>query len=160
MVFHHHSPLYRICNLKLYQGERRNFVSIPHQMTARRNFSSGATWEPIVGYSRAVRIGNTIEVSGTCAVDKDGHPFATGDAYLQTQRILEIIRNGVEQLGGRMEDVIRTRMYVTDISQWEAIGKAHGEVFGSIRPATTMVEVSKLISPEYMVEIEATALLS
>jgi len=149
-----------VCNLKVYQGERRNFAIIPHQMTARRNFSSGATWEPIVGYSRAVRIGNTIEVSGTCAVDKDGHPFAIGDAYQQTKRILEIIKNGVEQLGGRMEDVIRTRMFVTDISQWEAIGKAHGEVFGSIRPATTMVEVSKLISPEYLVEIEATALLS
>ena len=150
----------RICDLNVYQGERRNFVTIPHQMTARRNFSSGATWEPIVGYSRAVRIGNTIEVSGTCAVDTDGHPYATGDAYQQTRRILEIIKNGVEQLGGRLEDVIRTRMYVTDISQWEAIGKAHGEVFGSIRPATTMIEVSKLISPEYLVEIEATALLS
>ena len=129
-------------------------------MTSRRNFSSGASWEPIVGYSRAVRIGNNIEVSGTCSVDKDGQPFATGDAYQQTRRILEIIRTAVEQLNGRMEDVIRTRIYVTDINQWEAIGKAHGEVFGSIRPATTMVEVSKLISPEYVVEIEATALLS
>jgi enamine deaminase RidA (YjgF/YER057c/UK114 family) len=128
-------------------------------MTTRRNFSTGATWEPIVGYSRAVRIGNTIEVSGTCSVDNDGQPFAVGDAHAQTRRILAIIHNAVQQLGGRMEDIIRTRIFVTDISQWEAIGKAHGEVFGVIRPATSMVEVSRLIAPEYLVEIEATAII-
>lgn len=160
MVFSHHSSMDRVLHVKVHLSERHNFVTTPIQMTARRNFSSGATWEPIVGYSRAVRIGNTIEISGTCAVDKDGHPFATGDAYQQTKRILEIIKNAVEQLGGRMEDIVRTRIYVTDINQWESIGKAHGEIFGSIRPATTMVEVSKLISLEYQVEIEATALLS
>jgi enamine deaminase RidA (YjgF/YER057c/UK114 family) len=129
------------------------------QMTDRKNYSSGASWEPIVGYSRAVRIGNTIEVSGTCAVDKAGQPYAIGDAYLQTRRSLEIIKEAIEQLSGRLQDVVRTRIYVTDISQWETIGRAHGELFGNIRPATTMVEVSKLISPEFLVEIEATAII-
>lgn len=128
-------------------------------MTLRKHFSSGATWEPIVGYSRAVRVGNTIEVSGTCAVDSEGHPYASGDVYLQTKRCLEIINHALTHLDARLEDVVRTRIYVTDISQWESIGKAHGEVFGQIRPATTMIEVSKLISPEYLVEIEATAIL-
>jgi len=129
-------------------------------MTSRENFSSGAPWEPIVGYSRAVRIGNVIEVSGTCAVDADGNPFGTGDPYLQTKRSLEIIANAIIQLGGSLNDVIRTRIYVTDISQWSEIGKAHGEVFGEIRPATTMVEITSLISLEYLVEIEATAILT
>jgi enamine deaminase RidA (YjgF/YER057c/UK114 family) len=129
-------------------------------MTSRDNFSSGAPWEPIVGYSRAVRIGNIIEVSGTCAVDADGNPFGAGDPYLQTKRSLEIIANAIHQLGGSLHDVIRTRIYVTDISSWADIGKAHGEVFGDIRPATTMVEVSSLISLEYLVEIEATAIIT
>jgi enamine deaminase RidA (YjgF/YER057c/UK114 family) len=106
-----------------------------------------------------VRIGNTIEVSGTCAVDPDGNPVGVGDPYKQTQRILEIIKQAIEHLGGNMSDVIRTRTFTTDISKWQEIGRAHGEVFGDIRPATSMVEVSKLISPEYTVEIEATALL-
>jgi enamine deaminase RidA (YjgF/YER057c/UK114 family) len=129
-------------------------------MNSRKNYSTGAKWEPIVGYSRAVRIGNQIEVSGTCAVDPHGKTVGLDDGYMQTKRILEIIRAAIENLGGRMEDVIRTRMFVTRISEWEAIGKAHGEVFQHIRPVTTMVEVSRLISPEYLVEIEATALLS
>lgn len=129
-------------------------------MTSRQNLSSGATWEPIVGYSRAVRIGKIIEVSGTCAVDNDGHPFGLGDPYLQTKRSLEIIMNAIEKLGGSLQDIIRTRIYVTDISQWAEIGKAHGEVFGEIRPVTTMIEVSNLISQEYLVEIEATAILT
>lgn len=129
-------------------------------MRTRENFSSGAPWEPIVGYSRAVRIGNVIEVSGTCAVDTDGNPFGLGDPYLQTKRSLEIIANAIQSLGGSLHDVIRTRIYVTGIGQWEEIGKAHGEVFGEIRPATTMIEVSNLISPEYLVEIEATAILT
>jgi enamine deaminase RidA (YjgF/YER057c/UK114 family) len=129
-------------------------------MTTRNNFSSGAPWEPIVGYSRAVRIGNVIEVSGTCAVDMDGNPFGIGDPYLQTKRCLEIILQAIHHLGGSLPDVIRTRMYVTNIRQWEEIGKAHGEVFGEIRPATTMIEVSNLISQEYLVEIEATAILT
>ena len=129
-------------------------------MTTRRNFSTGAKWEPIVGYSRAVRIGDTIEVSGTCAVDPEGYPFAIGDPYLQTTRCLEIIRTAIEHLGGHMEDVIRTRIYVTNIDQWAEIGKAHGEVFGDIRPVTTMVEVSSLISADYLVEIEASAIVT
>ena len=124
----------------------------------RKNYSTGATWEPIVGYSRAVRTGNIIEVSGTVAVDENGNAVEP-DAYKQTARILNIIRNAIEQLGGSIHDVVRTRMYVTDISQWEAIGRAHGEVFRDIRPATAMVEVSKLISPDYLVEIEATAIV-
>ena len=124
----------------------------------RKNYSTGAKWEPIVGYSRAVRSGNIIEVSGTVAVDENGNAVER-DPYLQTVRILDIIKNAIEQLGGSISDVVRTRIYVTDISQWEAIGRAHGEIFKDIRPATAMVEVSKLISPDYLVEIEATAIV-
>jgi enamine deaminase RidA (YjgF/YER057c/UK114 family) len=126
----------------------------------RKNYSTGAKWESVVGYSRAVRIGNVIEVSGTCAVDTEGNPFAPGDAYRQTQKILEILSGAIVHLGGRIEDVVRTRIFVTDIRDWEKIGKAHGETFHTIRPVTTMVEVPKLISPEYLVEIEATAIVS
>jgi len=129
-------------------------------MTSRKNYSSGARWESIVGYSRAVRIGNTIEVSGTCAIDQHGNPVGHGDPYLQTKRILEIIQLAIENLGGSITDVIRTRIYVTQMDQWAEIGKAHGEVFGEIRPATTMIEVASLISPEYLVEIEATAIVT
>ena len=105
-------------------------------------------------------MGNVIEISGTCAVDANGNAEAIGDVYGQTKRILEIIDHAIRQLGGTLHDVVRTRIFVTDISRWEEAGKAHGEVFGDIRPVTTMVEVSKLISPEYLVEIEATAILS
>ncbi len=125
----------------------------------RQNISSGAPWEAQVGYSRAVRMGNQIEVSGTVAV-RDGRPVGLNDPYAQTQRILEIIGHTLQQLGSSLEDVVRTRMYVTDINYWQAVGRAHGEVFGHIRPATSMVEVSRLIAPEYLVEIEATALLA
>lgn len=125
-------------------------------MSQRSNFTTGAKWESLVGYSRAVRVGNTIEVSGTVSI-KDGEVVGEGDPYLQTKRILEIISDAVTTLGGSMHDVIRTRIYVTDISNWEAIGRAHGEVFADIRPATTMVEVSKLIDEKYLVEIEASA---
>ena len=128
-------------------------------MANRIQYNTGATWEPIVGYSRAVRTGDTIEVSGTCAVDRDGAAMAAGDMYGQTKRILEIIQVAIEHLGGSMQDVVRTRMYVTDISRWEEAGKAHGEVFSDIRPATSMIEVSKLIAPEYLIEIEATAIV-
>ncbi|MDH5397202.1 MAG: RidA family protein [Cyclobacteriaceae bacterium] len=120
---------------------------------------TGAKWENLVGYSRAVKAGNTIEVSGTVAI-KEGLPYAIGDPYEQTVRILEIIRKTLLQGGADMADVVRTRMYVTDISQWEAIGRAHAEVFGEIKPATTMVEVKALISPEFLVEIEATAVIT
>lgn len=123
----------------------------------RINISSGAPWEDQVGYCRAVRIGNTIEVSGTAPI-RDGK--TVGDnAYEQTKVCLEIIKEAIEKAGGTIEDVIRTRMYVTDISQWVAYGKAHGEVFGNIKPATSMVEVKALIDPDMMVEIEATAVL-
>jgi enamine deaminase RidA (YjgF/YER057c/UK114 family) len=129
-------------------------------MSERKHFNSGAKWEPIVGYSRAVRVGDTIEVSGTCAVDENGNPYAVGQAYEQTKRCLEIIQTALEKLGSSMSDVVRTRMFVTDITHWPNIGKAHGEVFSDIRPVTTMVEVSRLIAPEYLVEIEATAIVS
>lgn len=120
-------------------------------------YSSGARWESIVGYSRAVRAGHVIEVSGTVSVDEDGLPHGIGDPGAQATRILSIIRTAVEALGGRVEDVVRTRIYVTDITHWEAIGRAHGAVFANTRPATSMVEVARLIGPEFLVEIEATA---
>ena len=126
----------------------------------RQNISSGALWEAEVGYSRAVRIGNTIEISGTVAL-KDGELVGKGDAFLQAKRILEIIEEVLEQAGAKLTDVIRTRMFVIQIERdWQAIGRAHGEVFGQIRPATTMVEVSGLIGPDYLLEIEATAIVS
>jgi len=127
-------------------------------MTERLNIPSGAVWEDQIGYSRAVRIGNTIEVSGTVSV-KDGKIFGPRNPYEQAKRILEIIENTLLKAGARLEDIIRTRMYVTDIKQWEAVGKAHGEVFGNIKPATSMVEVKSLIDKEFMVEIEATAIV-
>lgn len=124
----------------------------------RKNIPSGAPWEDQIGYCRAVRIGNVIEVSGTAPV-RDGK-VAGENAYEQTKECLEIIKEAIEKAGGKMEDVVRTRMFVTDISQWVAIGKAHGEVFGSIKPATSMVEVSSLIEKSMLIEIEATAHLS
>ncbi len=127
-------------------------------MKNRINVSTGAPWEDIVGYSRAVKIGSVIEISGTVAL-KNGELVGLGDAYLQTKRCLEIIDESLQKLDSRMEDVIRTRIYVTDISRWEEIGKAHGEFFSAIKPATSMVEVSGLINPEYLVEIEATAVI-
>jgi enamine deaminase RidA (YjgF/YER057c/UK114 family) len=122
----------------------------------RISISSGAKWENSVGYSRAVRIGNIIEVSGTTSVDGDVI-VGEGDPYVQTIHILHKIKKAIEEAGGTLEDVVRTRMFVTDISQWENIGKAHGEFFGKIKPATTMVEVKALIDPRMLVEIEASA---
>jgi len=126
-------------------------------MKPRKIISSGAPWEDRVGYSRAIKIGNLIEVSGTAPV-RDGKVVGE-DAYSQARVCLEIIKEILEKAGASLEDVIRTRMFVTDISKWEEIGKAHGEFFGSIKPATSMVEVSQLIDPKMMVEIEATAVL-
>lgn len=125
----------------------------------RQIISSGAPWESIVGYSRAIRVGLQVFVSGTAAVDEQGRTVGPGDAYLQAKYILEKIGKALQQAGASLEQVTRTRIFVTDISQWEAIGKAHGEVFAHIRPATSMVEVSRLISPDMLVEIEADALI-
>ena len=125
----------------------------------RINYSSGAIWEDIVGYSRAVKLGNTIEVTGTVAVDDQNQLVGGDSAYEQTYFVLSKIQKVLEKAGATMADVVRTRIFVTDISRWEEYGRAHGEFFKDIRPCTTMVEVSKLISPEYLVEIGATAII-
>jgi len=125
----------------------------------RTNYSSGAKWEDIVGYSRAVKIGNVIEVTGTVSVDENSNLVGDNSAYEQTKFIIQKIEDVLQRAGASLKDVVRTRMFVTDISRWEEYGKAHGEFFKDIKPCTTMVEVSKLISPEYLIEIEATAIL-
>lgn len=125
----------------------------------RTNYSSGAKWEDIVGYSRAVKVDNIIEVTGTVAVDDNSNLVGGNDAYEQTKFVIQKIEKVLQKAGASLKDVVRTRMFVTDISRWEEYGKAHGEFFKTIKPCTTMVEVSKLISSEYLIEIEATAII-
>lgn len=127
-------------------------------MSDRLRISSGTAWEDVVGYSRAVRVGNVVEVAGTTAVDEHGQVVGAGDAAEQTRYILNKIKGALNSASAELSDVVRTRMFVTDISQWEAIGRVHGEFFKDIKPVATMVQVSALIDPELLVEIEATAI--
>ena len=128
-------------------------------MSTRTNISSGAVWEDVVGYSRAVRIGNHIEVSGTVSADENGNVIGRNDAYQQTAFILQKIEKALHQAGASLKDVVRTRMFVTDISRFDEYARAHGEVFASIKPCTSMYEVKALVEPQYLIEIEATAIL-
>ena len=129
-------------------------------MSGRRNITSGAPWESVVGYCRAVRVGPHVAVTGTAAIGEDGEVFAVGDAYGQARRCMEIIEKALIEADAGLRDVVRTRIFVTDITQWEAVGRAHAEAFGDIQPATTMVQVSALIDPDMLVEIEADAIVT
>lgn len=128
-------------------------------MSQRTNYSTGAKWEDIIGYSRAVKVGNVIEVTGTVAVDDNSNLVGKGDAYLQTKFIIQKIEKVLAQAGATLKDIVRTRMFVTDISRWEEYGRAHGEFFKDIKPCTSIIEVRGLIDPEHLIEIEVSAIV-
>jgi enamine deaminase RidA (YjgF/YER057c/UK114 family) len=145
--------------MRLQRGNARRLVPLP-MSDDRRHYASGVPWEPVVGYSRAVRVGNTIYVSGTTATDAAGAVVGSGDAAMQARQAIINIEAALRALGATLADVVRTRLYVVDISRWEEIGRVHGEFFGDVRPATSMVEVRRLIDDAMLVEIEAEAVVA